>query len=277
MRVDQTSDQWWKSAVIYCLDVEKFLDWDDDGVGDFAGLSHRVDYLHELGVNCLWLMPFSPTPNRDDGYDISDFYGVDPRLGDFGDFVEMIRMTEDRGIRVIIDLVVNHTSDQHPWFRDSRSSLGSPHRDFYVWRKKPPKRGDEPVFPDEEDSVWQYDELTGEHYLHHFYRFQPDLNVTNPEVRDEIAKVMGFWLQLGVSGFRVDAVPFLLQMEEGDTREDSLESPLEFLKSLRGILGRRSGDAVMLGEGGLHCRRMLFPAGGAALDVGEQKGHRAGW
>ena len=128
MRITDTADLWWKSAVIYCLDVEKFLDWDDDGVGDFAGLVHRIDYLHELGVTCLWLMPFSPTPNRDDGYDISDFYGIDPRLGDFGDFVEMIRMTQDHGIRVIIDLVVNHTSDQHPWFRDSRSSLDSRRR-----------------------------------------------------------------------------------------------------------------------------------------------------
>ena len=251
MRITDTADLWWKSAVIYCLDVEKFLDWDDDGVGDFAGLVHRIDYLHELGVTCLWLMPFSPTPNRDDGYDISDFYGIDPRLGDFGDFVEMIRMTQDRGIRVIIDLVVNHTSDQHPWFRDSRSSLDSRRRDFYVWRRKPPKSNDQPVFPDVEDSVWQFDERTREHYLHHFYRFQPDLNVTNPEVRDEIAKVMGFWLQLGVAGFRVDAVPFLLQMEEGDTREDYLETPLAFLKSLRGILGRRSGEAVMLGEANL--------------------------
>ncbi|MEO6533474.1 MAG: alpha-amylase family protein [Pseudolysinimonas sp.] len=266
MRITDTSDLWWKSAVIYCLDVEKFLDWNDDGVGDFEGLANRIDYLHELGVTCLWLMPFSPTPNRDDGYDISDFYGIDPRLGDFGDFVEMIRTTQDRGIRVIIDLVVNHTSDTHPWFRDSRSSIDSPKRDFYVWRKKPPKSGDQPVFPDVEDSIWQLDERTGEYYLHHFYRFQPDLNVTNPEVRDEIAKVMGFWLQLGVSGFRVDAVPFLLQMEEGDTPENYLETPLEFLKSLRGILGRRSGDAVMLGEANLPRDQQLEYFGGAEGD-----------
>jgi glycosidase len=114
MRITDTSDLWWKTAVVYCLDVEKFMDWNDDGIGDFEGLSHRLDYLHELGITCLWLMPFYPTPNRDDGYDISDFYGVDPRLGDFGDLVEMIRMAQDRGIRVIIDLVVNHTSETHP-------------------------------------------------------------------------------------------------------------------------------------------------------------------
>lgn len=262
MRITDTSDLWWKTAVIYCLDVEKYVDWNDDGIGDFEGLSHRLDYLHELGITCLWLMPFYPTPNRDDGYDISDFYGVDPRLGDFGDFVEMIRMTEDRGIRVIIDLVVNHTSDTHPWFVESRKSVDSPKRDFYVWRAKPPKSSDEPVFPDAEDSVWQLDETTGEYYLHHFYRFQPDLNVTNPRVRDEVAKIMGFWLQLGVSGFRVDAVPFLLQMERGDTPEGSLETPLDFLKSLRGFLGRRSGDAVMLGEANLPRDQQLDYFGG---------------
>jgi len=252
MRITDTSDLWWKTAVVYCLDVEKFMDWNDDGIGDFEGLSHRMDYLHDLGVTCLWLMPFFPTPNRDDGYDISDFYGVDARLGDFGDLIETIRMAEDRGIRVIADLVVNHTSDTHPWFRASRSSVDSPFRDFYVWRSKPPKHSDAPVFPDAETSIWQLDERTGEYYLHHFYRFQPDLNVTNPKVRDEMAKIMGFWLQLGVSGFRVDAVPFLLQMEEGDpSRNEELETPLDFLKSLRGFLDRRSGDAIMLGEANL--------------------------
>ena len=120
MRITDTSDLWWKTAVIYCLDVETFMDWNNDGVGDFEGLAHRMDYLHELGITCLWLMPFYPTPNKDDGYDISDFFGIDERLGDFGDFVEMIRMAKDRGIRVIVDLVVNHTSDQHPWFVESR-------------------------------------------------------------------------------------------------------------------------------------------------------------
>ncbi|MCU1417244.1 MAG: trehalose synthase, partial [Schumannella sp.] len=139
MRISDTSDLWWKTAVIYCLDVETFLDWNDDGVGDFEGLAHLMDYLHELGITCLWLMPFYPTPNRDDGYDIADFYGIDPRLGELGDFVEMIRMATDRGIRVIIDLVVNHTSDTHPWFVEARRSRDNPKRDFYVWRDRPPR------------------------------------------------------------------------------------------------------------------------------------------
>ena len=251
MRITDTSDLWWKTAVIYCLDVETFLDWNDDGIGDFEGLAHRMDYLHELGITCLWLMPFYPTPNKDDGYDISDFFGIDPRLGDHGDFVEMIRMARDRGIRVIIDLVVNHTSDQHPWFVEARSSRDNPRRDFYVWRDHPPRKKQVNVFPDAEDGIWQLDEKSGQYYLHNFYRFQPDLNVTNPEVRDEVAKIMGFWLELGVAGFRVDAVPFL--MDEGGVQkpEDELPHPLDFLKSLRAFLGRRSGEAVMLGEANL--------------------------
>ena len=251
MRITDTSDLWWKTAVVYCLDVETFLDWNDDGVGDFAGIAHRMDYLHELGITCLWLMPFYPSPNRDDGYDIEDYYDIDPRLGDLGDFVEMIRMARDRGIRVIVDLVVNHTSDTHPWFTQARSSRDNPYRDYYVWRDRPPRKKVEPVFPDAEDSVWELDEKTGQYYLHHFYRFQPDVNVTNPEVRDQVAKIMGFWLELGVSGFRVDAVPFLVDPLGAEGADGALAQPLDFLKSLRGFLQRRSGEAVMLGEANL--------------------------
>ena len=251
MRITDTSDLWWKTAVVYCLDVERLLDWNDDGVGDFEGLAHRMDYLHELGITCLWLMPFYPSPGLDDGYDISDYYGVDPRLGNFGDFVEMIRMAKDRGIRVIVDLVVNHTSDQHPWFLEARSSRDNPYRDFYVWRDHPPRQKQELVFPDKEDSVWELDKKTGQYYLHSFYKFQPDLNVTNPKVRDEVAKIMGFWLELGVSGFRVDAVPFLVDMGSVDKPMDALDEPLDFLKSLRAFLGRRSGESILLGEANL--------------------------
>jgi trehalose synthase len=247
---------WWKTAVVYCLDVETFMDWNDDGIGDFEGLAHRMDYLHELGITCLWLMPFYPTPGKDDGYDIADFYGVDRRLGEHGDFVEMIRMARDRGIRVIIDLVVNHTSDKHPWFVESRKSKDNPYRDYYVWRDRPTRAKEPPVFPDVEASVWELDAKTGQYYLHHFYKFQPDLNVTNPRVRDEIAKIMGFWLQLGVAGFRMDAVPFLIDPSgvdpaNVDEPEGWLENPIDFLKSLRAFLGRRSGESIMLGEANL--------------------------
>jgi trehalose synthase len=247
MKITDTSDLWWKSAVVYCLDVETFLDWNNDGIGDFAGLAHRLDYLAELGVTCLWLMPFYPTPDRDDGYDIIDFYGVDSRLGSLGDLVECIRIARDRGMRVIADLVINHTSDKHPWFRSARSSRDSQYRDYYVWRDEPVDDG-APVFPDQETSNWELDEKTGQYYQHVFYKHQPDLNITNPVVRDEIAKVMGFWLQLGLSGFRVDAVPFLLDASGVVGGTDLLPDPHAYLRSLRSFLGRRSGDGVLLGE-----------------------------
>ena len=266
MRITDTSDQWWKTAVIYCLDVETYMDWNDDGTGDFEGLSHRIDYLAELGVTCLWLMPFYPTPDRDDGYDISDFYGVDPRLGHLGDLVEVVRTAKDRGIRVIVDLVVNHTSDQHPWFKASRSSIDSPYRDWYVWRDEPPAHPEATAFPGEETSTWQFDEKTNQYYLHNFYHFQPDLNVTNPLVRDEIAKVMGFWLQLGVTGFRVDAVPFFLDTEGVEPGHGRLADPLDYLKSLRAFLERRSGEAVLLGEVNLSREKQVAYFGGDVSD-----------
>ncbi len=263
MRITDTSDLWWKTAVVYCVDVEKFMDWNDDGVGDFEGLAHRLDHLAELGVTCLWLMPFQPSPGRDDGYDVADYFGVDERLGTLGDFVEFMRTAKDRGMRVIVDLVVNHTSDQHPWFKKSRASLDNPYRDFYVWRKTKPATEPEPVFPGEEDSVWELDEKTGEYYLHSFYRFQPDLNITNPRVQDEIAKVMGFWLELGVSGFRVDAVPFLLDPTGVEGGEEALPDPLGYLRSLRAFLTRRSGEAMLLGEANLpHDQQVDFFGGG---------------
>src|SRR5690554_326298 len=249
-RLTETSDQWWKTAVIYCLDIETFFDSDGEGTGDVAGLVDRIDYLAELGVTCLWLMPFYPTPDRDDGYDVMDFYGVDPRLGNLGDVVELVRAAKDRGIRVIVDLLINHTSDQHPWFKAARRSKTNKYRDYYVWRSDaPPDTSHLAVFPDEEDGIWTLDERTGEWYLHHFYSHQPDLNVANPAVRDEIMKVVGFWLQLGIDGFRVDAVPFFLE-DEGMTGKDAdaMAEPHEHLRDIRAFLSRRRGEAIMLGE-----------------------------
>ncbi|MDN5771649.1 MAG: trehalose synthase, partial [Microlunatus sp.] len=249
MRITDTSDLWWKSAVVYCLDVETFMDWNDDGIGDFQGLNQRLDYLEALGVTCLWLMPFYPTPDRDDGYDIVDFYGVDSRLGHHGDLVETIRTARDRGMRVIVDLVVNHTSDRHPWFRHARSRRTSPYRDFYVWSDDPPASTQlAPTFPDQESGVWTFDDRAGQYYLHRFYKYQPDLNVTNPRVRDEIAKVMGFWLELGISGFRVDAVPFLLETVGVPDADSALPDPHAYLRHLSEFVSRRVGDAVLLGE-----------------------------
>ena len=242
-----TSDLWWKNAVVYCLDIETFLDTDGDGCGDIVGLTERIDYLAGLGVSCLWLMPFFRSRRRDDGYDITDFYGIDSRLGTPGDFSELIRTARDRGIRVIADLVLNHTSVEHPWFQAARASRDSPYRNWYVWADEQPE---EPpggvVFPDKENSNWARDEEAGGWYLHRFYSHQPDLNVANPEVRDELAQVAGYWLDQGLAGFRVDAVPFLL--EPAGMPEGAIAEPHELLRDLRRHLGRRRGDAILLGE-----------------------------
>ena len=242
-----TSDQWWKNGVVYCLDVETYLDSDGDGCGDIVGLIHRIDYLADLGIRTLWLMPVHPTPERDDGYDITDAYGVDPRLGSLGHFVELIRTARDRGMRVIMDLVLNHTSDQHPWFQSARSDRRSPYRDWYVWADEPKE---DPalteVFPGEQGGVWTYDERTSQYYLHRFFAHQPDLNVANPAVREELARIAGFWLELGVSGFRMDAVPFLLELN--GIEEAPTVDPQKYLREFRAFVNRRRGDAVLLGE-----------------------------
>ncbi|MDP9820205.1 alpha-amylase family protein [Nocardioides massiliensis] len=245
MRVTDTSDVWWKTAVVYCLDVGTFLDWDGDGVGDFEGLSHRLDYVSSLGVTCVWLMPFYPSPRRDHGYDIADFYGVDPRFGHLGDFVEVVRAAKDRGIRVIVDLVINHTSEKHPWFTSARRSPASPYRDFYLWRDEPPADQEENMFPDVEDGTWAFDEQAGQYYRHSFYREQPDLNIAHPDLREEIAKVLAFWLELGVDGFRIDSAPHVISAGAGD---DDPDREHEMLRELRASVVRRKGSALLLGE-----------------------------
>jgi trehalose synthase len=242
-----TSDVWWKNAVVYCLDVQTFYDSNGDGCGDFSGLTDRLDYLSGIGVTCVWLMPFYPSPERDDGYDIVDFYGVEPKLGSHGDFTEFVRTARDRGIRVIADLVVNHTSYRHPWFQSARQSRDSPYRSFYVWvDEKPEEKPGDIVFPDQENSNWAYDEQAGQWYLHKFYSEQPDLNVANPEVRDEIAQVTSFWLQQGLSGFRIDAVPFLI--EPAGLPSGAIPDPHELLRDLRSFTSRRNGESILMGE-----------------------------
>ena len=240
-------DLWYKDAIVYSLDVETFQDGNGDGVGDFAGLTRRLEYLAGLGVTCLWLLPFYPTPNRDNGYDVTDYYNVDPRLGTLGDFVAFMHRARERGLRVIVDLPVNHTSDQHPWFEAARDPA-SPYRDFYVWSDERPEDADEGnVFPGEEDEIWTYDEQGGAYFLHRFYTHQPDLNIANPEVRLEICKIMGFWLELGISGFRVDAAPFLIELMGVEEQAD-VDSAYEYLREFRDFLSWRRGDAVLLGE-----------------------------
>jgi maltose alpha-D-glucosyltransferase/alpha-amylase len=246
VRTEATSDLWWKNAVVYCVDVKTFQDSGGDGIGDLDGLGDRLDYLAGLGVTCLWLLPIMPSPWRDNGYDVTDYFDVDRRLGTLADVVELLRAARERGIRVLTDLVVNHTSDEHPWFRAARSSRDNPYRDYYVWRDRPEPQPAGLVFPGEEDSNWQLDPATGQYYLHRFYRFQPDLNIEDPRVRAEFQKIMGLWLELGFSGFRVDAAPFLIETE-GITGK-SPKDPHAPLRDMRGFLSRRRGEAALLGE-----------------------------
>jgi maltose alpha-D-glucosyltransferase/alpha-amylase len=244
---DPGSHRWYRQAVIYCLDVDSFEDSNGDGHGDLQGLRSRLPHLARLGVTCLWLNPIHPTPHRDDGYDVADYYGVDPRLGTLGDFVELVHEAADSGIRVVIDLVVNHTSDQHPWFVSAKSSPDSPYRDWYVWSQdEPADRHQGMVFPGEQDETWSWCEEAGAWYYHRFYGFQPDLNWRNPEVKAEIQRVMGFWSQLGVAGFRVDAAPFVIELVEPGPEPDV--NDFSIIDGWRRFLQWRRGDAVLLGE-----------------------------
>ena len=243
------SDLWYKQAIIYSLDVETFMDGNGDGVGDFIGLTSRLDYLAGLGVSCLWLLPFYPSPNRDNGYDVMDYYGVDHRLGTLGDFVDFMRQAREHGMRVVVDLVANHTSNQHPWFQQARQDADSPYRDYYVWAEEKPADADEGViFPGEQESIWTYDEEADAYYLHRFYKHQPDLNIANPAVREEIRKTMGFWLELGVSGFRVDAAPFLIEFKGIEKTNVEVAEPYEYLHDMREFVQWRRGDAILLAE-----------------------------
>ncbi len=239
-------DLWYKNAVIYCLNVETFLDSDGDGVGDFVGLTDRLPYLAGLGITCIWLLPFYVSPNKDDGYDVSDYYGIHPRTGTFGEFVEFMNQARQLGLKVIVDLVVNHTSDQHPWFKAARRDPESPYRNYYVWSKRRPRDWKEGmVFPGVQQTTWTRDPVAGLYYFHRFYDFQPDLNTHDPAVKEEINRIMGFWLQLGVSGFRMDAVPFLISRKGADEKG---RRDFELLHEMRNFLQWRRGDAMLLAE-----------------------------
>lgn len=240
-------DLWYKNAVVYCLSVETFMDANGDGCGDFEGLTRRLDYLNGLGVSTIWLMPFQTSPGRDDGYDVADYYNVDPRFGTLGDFVEFTHAAAQRGMRVLIDLVVNHTSDQHPWFQEARRDPGSKYRDWYVWADRKPARADDGVvFPGVQKSTWTYDKVAKRWYFHRFYDFQPDLNTSHPMVQAEILKIMGFWTQLGVSGFRMDAVPFVIARKGAEVK--GAPEQYDMLRQFRELMQWRKGDAVILGE-----------------------------
>jgi len=241
---------WHKNAIVYTVDVQSFADGNGDGVGDFPGLARKLDYLSGLNINCLWLQPFYPSPRRDHGYDISDYYSIDPRYGTLADFVEFSQAARDRGIRIIADLVVNHTSIDHPWFQAARRDPRSKYRNWYVWSKeKPPDAEQGMAFPGVQKTTWTFDETAGEYYYHRFYDHQPDLNTGNPQVRREIEKIIKTWLQLGVSGFRVDALPFVITTK-GPGSKAFGDHP-EYLVEMRQVLSWGRGDAVFMAEANL--------------------------
>jgi maltose alpha-D-glucosyltransferase/alpha-amylase len=238
---------WYKDAVIYQVHVRSFLDSSGDGNGDFRGLAQKLDYLQDLGINTLWLMPFFPSPLRDDGYDISDYRTVNPLYGTLDDFKNFLEVAHKRGIRVIIEMVLNHTSDQHPWFQESRSSRSNPRRDWYVWSDTDTKyKGTRIIFLDTELSNWAWDPVSKQYYWHRFFSHQPDLNWDNPAVREEMWDVMKFWLNMGVDAFRLDAVPYLVERE--GTNCENLPETHSVIKDLRAQLDREYPGRMLLAE-----------------------------
>jgi len=240
-------DLWYKDAIFYQIHVKAFSDSSGDGMGDFQGLTQKLDYIQDLGVDCLWLMPFYPSPLRDDGYDISDFYGIHPDYGTLKDFRALIKAAHHRKIRVITDFVVNHTSDQHPWFQAARGNRNSPYRDYYVWSDNAEKYPDARIiFTDTERSNWTWDEQAGQFFWHRFFSHQPDLNYDNPRVRRSIIKAMTHWLDMGLDGFRMDAVPYLIERE--GTNCENLPETHTFLKEVREAIDRRYKGRILLAE-----------------------------
>ena len=237
---------WYKNAIVYCLDVETFKDSNNDGIGDFKGLINGLTYISSLGANCLWLLPFFDTPNKDNGYDVRDYYKIDSRLGDLGHFAQLIDAAEEAGIRVLMDLAVNHTSREHEWFQKARKDKNSKYRNYYIWTdEKPEEEVGNVMSGGEDNSSWEYDEEAGAYYYHTFFSHQPDLNISNPEVQDEIFRIMHFWLKLGVSGFRIDAAPHMFTEK---ANHDFEGDPHEVFRNFREFVETQKRDAILLAE-----------------------------
>ncbi|HSL31875.1 MAG TPA: maltose alpha-D-glucosyltransferase [Anaerolineales bacterium] len=238
---------WYKDAIFYQIYVRAFRDSNGDGHGDLRGLTQKLDYVQELGADCIWLMPIYPSPLRDDGYDIADYYNIAETFGTLDDLKTLVEGAHQRGIRIIMDLVLNHTSDQHPWFEASRSDRNSPYRDYYVWSDTNDKYKDARIiFLDTESSNWTWDEKAGQYFWHRFYASQPDLNYDNPRVQEEMIQVAGFWLELGIDGFRADAVPYLFERE--GTNCENLPETHVYLKKLRAFMDQHYPDRILLCE-----------------------------
>ncbi len=239
--------QWYKRAVFYEVLIRGFYDSNGDGTGDIRGLTSRLDYLEWLGIDCIWLLPIYASPLRDGGYDIADFTQILPDFGTIGDFVELVESAHQRGIRVIADLVMNHTSDQHPWFEASRTEPDGPFGDFYVWSDTDDRYSEARfIFVDTAQSNWTFDQVRGQYYWHRFFSHQPDLNYENPRVQDAMLEVLRFWLDLGIDGFRLDAVPYLYERE--GTNCENLKETHEYLKRVRAEIDRLYPDRVLLAE-----------------------------
>ncbi len=238
---------WYRDAVFYELHVKSFYDSDGDGIGDFRGLTMKLEYLKDLGVDCIWLLPFYQSPLKDDGYDISDYYGILPQYGTIDDFKEFIRAAHSKNIRVIADLVLNHVSDQHPWFKEAKSSKESSKRGWFVWSDDDQGYPAAPIiFRDVEISNWAWEPVSRQYYWHRFYSHQPDLNYDNPEVREEMKRVVRYWLSMGLDGFRCDAAPYLFERE--DTNCENLDETHAYFKELRNIIDREFPGAILLAE-----------------------------
>jgi maltose alpha-D-glucosyltransferase/alpha-amylase len=241
------NELWYKDAVFYEVYVRAFFDSHGDGHGDMQGLTQKLDYLQSLGVTCIWLLPIYPSPLKDDGYDIADYYGVYEKYGSLTEFKTLVEEIHRRGLYIITDLVLNHTSDQHPWFQAARQDRNSPYRDYYVWSDTDQKYlQTRIIFLDTEDSNWTWDEVAGQYFWHRFYSSQPDLNYDNPAVRQEMLNVMKFWLDLGVDGFRADAVPYLIERE--GTNCENLPETHEYLETVRSYINQNYPGRILLAE-----------------------------
>lgn len=242
---------WHHDAVLYQLDPSLFLDSDGDGTGDLRGVVRKLEYIRSLGVSTLWLLPIYDSPFRDGGYDITDHLRIAPRFGDVADFSFLLERAQSLGMRVLVELVMQHTSDQHHWFQSARADRRSKYRDYYLWAEEPPDDGLEPVFEGVEDSVWSFDAEAGQYYRHMFYRHEPDLDLANPRVREELFRIMAFWLDLGVDGFRIDAVPYMIERARAaDPRDDGLW----LLKQMHDFAWKRSPGAILMGEADVDAR-----------------------
>ena len=247
-KIDRSQHDWYKDAIIYQLHIKAFFDSNGDGIGDFAGLMQRLDYVESLGVDVIWILPFYPSPLRDDGYDIADYRSINPSYGTMRDFKRFVAEAHRRGIRVITELVINHTSDQHPWFQKARRSKpGSAARDFYVWSDTDERyQGTRIIFIDTEKSNWTWDPEAQAFFWHRFYSHQPDLNFDNPRVLDEVKRLLHYWLDMGVDGLRLDAIPYLVERE--GTNNENLPETHEVLKEIRAEMEKHYPDRMLLAE-----------------------------